>query len=312
MESSTPDAALWSVFSWAMEKDRADLAFYAAMTALRGPVSPGARGDQAVGLLADHAESALATEVALGLFRRHAPMGPEGRRRVLDALLLRGDGPQAIHDALARLHLDEATAAARALLLGQDAVARELVARRLSAEPSLGAACGVALALGLTVSKECDGTRGVWSAEAWLVTVRALLEGGGLSAAQAFSAGIAQPPIDERDPLLLGIAVRLVEQGVHIKLPPGGLLTLSLLRRETVREPRAAGLSPVYARLWLACRGEGAPPGADATREPVLHAAALCLALARKESAPAALLVPSPHALVRVMQRQYNDARGQP
>jgi len=312
IESSTPDDALWSVFTWAMEKQRTDLALYAAMTAVRGPVSPGARGEQAVVLLADHAESALATEVAFGLFRRDAPLGPEGRRRVLDALLRRGAGPQEIDGALPRLHFDDVSAAARALLLGQDALARALVARRLAAEPSLGPACGVALALGQAAHKECDGTRGVWSAEAWLVTVRALLEGGSLRAAQAFAAGVAPPPIDERDPLVLRTAVRLVEQGVNIKLPPGGVLTLSLLRGESVPEPRAAGLSPAYARLWSACRGEGLPPGADATRDPVLHAAVLCRALARKEPVPDTLLLASPDALVRAMQRKYKDARGRP
>jgi hypothetical protein len=310
MESGARNDALWAVFDWALARHRADVALYAALGAAQGPVAPQVRGEAAVVAFEDRGDPGLAARLAMALAKRKEPLGAHTRRLVFDETA-RGEPAAAdVLPLLARLHMDEPTAAARAMLLGSHRLAQDMLARRLEAEPTLGPACGVALAQGMAPAAACDGGRGIWSAEAWLVTARALLSLGGVQAADAFARGIAPPSIDERDPLVLGAAVELALRGVSVRLPPGGLLRLSLLRDDGLAPPSDTGMTPSHARLFHACRGEGDSLGAEATREPVLHAAALCLAVARRQNADPWLLTPSPHALVRAMQKKYNATVG--
>lgn len=245
---------------------------------------------EAAAALAGRGELALARRVALTALLADGPRpSPVATLLGLDGALATGDAARAASAAV-RARVPREEAAARALLLGQRALAAELSADVLAAEPENAGARAVALALGSPRAGSTSAPRPLGPA-AWVALARALAASSP-TIAVAWASAAPHDPVSLGDALLVPLAVDLAARGVAVDLPADGAVELAARRGEPRPAVDPNALGPRHALLFDAMGGDGAPPRKLAAglagalgRDPVVTAA-----VARRDPASTAAL----------------------
>lgn len=265
--------------------------------------APARRADvaEAASALAGRGELALARRVALAALSAEGPR-PSSTATLLglDAALTSSDASRAGAVAV-RAHVPREEAAARALLLGNRALARELVADVLAAEPGNAGARAVALALGSPHRGEAAPPRPLGAAS-FIALARALLSSSP-EVAVAWASAATHEPVPFGDALLVPLAVDLAARGVAVELPADGAVELAARRGAARPNVDRAALAPRHALLFDVLGGDAAsarklsgPLSGAVGRDPVVTAA-----IARHDPAAAA-------ALFEPSQKNLHDA----
>lgn len=301
----TSTAAWEALASWADTHGDPALAVRASMELVRLSPSKAAFAARIAEALAGEGELALARRLAVAVVAARADTARGGApapsglmtRLAVDEALLRGDEASATFRAtLGRLPLDEV--AARALRHGRLELAEELASRSLAADPASSGARVVARTVALLRGRAAPSMpapgEGAVSGFACAMHLRVLADRLDVGAARDAAAALPCAPAAPGDAVLTGILVELAARSVlgDATLPPDARLELMVRRGEVPAGPPPAALDLRHRLLWLAVsspdteetRTLAARALAHPTRDPLVAAALLRIALARHET----------------------------